>query len=64
MRPDYQNLGVNAVIIADMFHKYQKLGVKWVESNGELETNIKVQKQFEMFNPDWCKRRRAYIKKL
>lgn len=64
VRPDYQNLGVNAVIIADMFHKYQKLGVKWVESNGELETNIKVQKQFEMFNPDWCKRRRAYIKKL
>lgn len=64
VRPDYQNQGVNAVIIADMFHKYQKLGVKWVESNGELETNIKVQKQFEMFNPDWCKRRRAYIKKL
>ena len=64
VRPDYQNLGVNAVIIADMFHKYQKLGVKWVESNGELETNVKVQKQFEMFNPDWCKRRRAYIKPL
>ncbi|MCR5561066.1 MAG: N-acetyltransferase [Bacteroidales bacterium] len=64
VRPDYQNLGVNAVLIADLFRKYQKLGVKWAESNGELETNIKVQKQFELFGPDWCKRRRAYIKEL
>ncbi len=64
VRPDYQNLGVNAVIIADTFHKYQQMGVKWVESNGELETNVKVRKQFEIFNPDWCKRRRAWIKKL
>ena len=64
VRPDYQNLGVNAVLIADIFHKYQQLGVKWAESNGELEDNVKVQKQFEQFNPDWCKRRRAFIKKL
>lgn len=64
VRPDYQNLGVNAVLIADIFHKFQSLGVKWAESNGELETNIKVQKQFEPFNPDWCKRRRCFIKTL
>ena len=64
VRPDYQNLGVNAVLIADLFRKYLELGVKWAESNGELENNTRVQKQFELFNPDWCKRRRAYIKKL
>ena len=64
VKPEYQNLGVNAVLIADIFHKYQTLGVKWAESNGELETNIKVQKQFELFNPDWCKRRRCFIRKI
>ena len=64
VKPEYQNLGVNAVLITDIFHKYQKMGVKWAESNGELETNVKVRKQFEPFNPDWCKRRRCYIKKI
>ena len=64
VRPDYQNLGVNAVLIADIFHKYHELGVKWAESNGELESNVKVKKQFEPFNPDWCKRRRAFIKQI
>lgn len=64
VRPDYQKLGLNAVLIADIFRKYQKMGVKWAESNAELETNVGVMKPFELFNPDWCKRRRAYIKKL
>ena len=64
VRTDYQNLGVNAVLIADIFHKYKQLGVKWAESNGELETNVRVRKQFEPFNPEWCKRRRCFIKKL
>jgi len=64
VRPDYQNAGVNAMMIADIFEKYQKMGVKWAESNAELEQNTRVRDQFASFNPDFCKKRRCYIRKI
>lgn len=64
VRPDYRNKGVNGVLIADIFRKYKALGVKYAESNGQLETNTSVRVQFSAFNPDWCKKRRCFIKKI
>jgi len=64
VRPDYRNKGVNAVLISDIFRKYHEMGVKYAESNAELETNTNVRQQFSSFETDWCKKRRCYIKKL
>ena len=64
VRPDYQNSGLNALVVTDMFTKFHKWGIKWAESNAILETNLKNQGQFRDFNPEQKKRRRSYIKKL
>ena len=64
VRPDYQNSGINALIITDMFTKFNKWGIKWAETNAILEDNYKNQGQFRDFSHEQKKRRRSYIKKL
>ncbi len=62
--PDFQGKGVNAMIINEILPNYIKMGFKDVESNPELENNNKVQAQWEMFEREQHKRRRAYKKML
>lgn len=62
--PEYQGKGVNAIIINEILPNYVKLGFKDVESNPELESNEKVQAQWEMFDKEQHKRRRAYKKSI
>lgn len=62
--PEYQGKGINAIIINEILPNYIKLGFKDVESNPELESNEKVQAQWEMFEKEQHKRRRAYKKSL
>ena len=58
--PEYQGKGVNAIIINEIMPNYIKMGFKDVESNPELEGNTKVQAQWETFEKEQHKRRRAY----
>lgn len=62
VKPEYQSKGVNALLFADLIPVYTKLGFKWAESNPELETNNKVQAQWEYFETTQHKHRRAYKK--
>lgn len=62
--PDYQNKGVNALLFQDLIPHYIRLGYKFAESNPELETNAKVQGQWEYFNHRQHRRRRSYKKSL
>ena len=62
--PVFQGKGVNAMIINEILPNYIKMGFKDVESNPELENNNKVQAQWEMFEREQHKRRRAYKKML
>ena len=62
--PDFQGKGVNAMTINEILPNYIKMGFKDVESNPELENNNKVQAQWEMFEREQHKRRRAYKKML
>lgn len=62
--PEYQGKGVNAMIINEILPNYVKMGFKDVESNPELEDNSKVQAQWEIFEKEQHKRRRAYKKEL
>lgn len=64
VKPEYQAKGVNALLFVDLIPHYIKKGYKWAESNPEMETNSKVQNQWEAFNPRQHKRRRSYVKPL
>lgn len=64
VRPDYQDRGLNAVIIADQHPYFVKYGIKEVETTAILETNTKNQTHWEMFPHKIHKRRRAYIKDI
>jgi GNAT superfamily N-acetyltransferase len=64
VRPDYQDRGLNAVIIADQHPYFIKYGIKEVETTAILETNTKNQGHWEMFPHKIHKRRRAYIKDI
>ena len=61
---EYQNKGVNALLFSDLIPVYQQLGFKYAESNPELELNGKVQAQWEYFETEQHKRRRAYKKSI
>jgi hypothetical protein len=64
VRPDYQDRGLNAVIIADQFPYFVKYGIKRVETTAIMETNFKNLSHWEMFPHQYHKRRRAYIKPI
>lgn len=62
--PEYQNKGVNALIFSDIIPTYNKLNIKYAETNPELETNNAVQSQWDYFEHEHHKTRRAFIKQL
>ena len=62
--PEYQNKGVNALLFDDLIPIFHKNGVKYAESNPELETNAAVQMQWNYFERKHHKTRRAWIKEL
>lgn len=64
VKPEYQNKGVNSLLFAELFPNFVKMGMKWAESNPELEINTKVQSQWNGFDAEQHKRRRAYGKLL
>lgn len=64
VHPDYQNKGVNALMFQDLVPQFIKYGYKYAESNPEMETNAKVQSQWEYFKTRQHRRRRSYSKKI
>lgn len=64
VRPDYQGLGVNAVIIAEQHPYYRKYGIQRVETTSIMETNTRNLANFMMFPHKQHKRRRAYEKTI
>ena len=64
VKPQYQNKGVNALLFQDLIPQYNRLGYRYAESNPEMETNAKVQNQWDYFNHRQHRRRRSYAKQL
>jgi len=64
IHPDYQNKGVNAVIMADLQRICNEKGLEFAESNGEMEENEKVQSFWRYYNAKQYKRNRIYSKSL
>ncbi len=64
VKPEYQSKGVNALLFQDLIPHYIKRGFKYAESNPEMETNARVQSQWEYFTYRQHRRRRSYAKQL
>ena len=64
VKPEYQNKGVNSLLFTDLIPCFNENGYKYAESNRELELNSKVLKQWEYFETDQHKRRRAFTKEI
>lgn len=62
--PEYRSKGANALLFYDLIPRYIKYGIKWGETQVEMETNSGVQSQWEMFDSVNHKRRRCYRKNL
>ena len=62
--PEYRTKGANALLFAHLIPWYQKYGFEWGESQVEMETNEKVQSQWQYLDTELHKRRRCYIKKI
>lgn len=64
VKPEYQSKGVNSLFFYDLLNLYIKNGVKFAETNLELESNSQVQSQWEYFDRRQHRRRRAFRKQL
>jgi GNAT superfamily N-acetyltransferase len=64
VHPDYQNLGVAALLFTELIPQFHKLGTRWAESNPELENNLKVQLLWKDLAPQMHKRRRVWEKPI
>lgn len=62
--PEYRQKGANALLFYDLIPHYQRLGFKWGETHVEMETNMKVQGQWQYLNRKIHKRRRCYKKDI
>jgi len=64
IRKDLQGKGVNAILMLEMAKSYIKNGIKYAETNHELEDNTKVQSIWSDFDAKLHKRRRCFIRHL
>ena len=58
--PEYQNKGVAAIIFREMHRVFTKRGIKYIETNPELEENSKVQLLWKNFQPIMHKKRKTF----
>ncbi len=64
VRTEYLSKGVNALFFYDLIPIFNKNGIKFAESNLELEENTNVQAQWEYFEHKLHRRRSAFRKSI
>ena len=64
VRPDYQNCGVNSVLILDLAERYKQMGFKFAETNAMLESNEKIQAMWRPFDKEQHKARWVFGKEI
>mgnify|MGYP000645630562 CR=1 FL=1 len=57
IHPEYQRRGITAVIFKEIYENFRKKGVKYLETNPELEENRNIQLLWQDYNPVNHKRR-------
>lgn len=64
IKPEYQSKGVNSLLFTDLIPSFIENGYSYAESNPELEANQRVQQQWQYFETEQHKRRRAFTKEI
>ena len=64
VKKEYQNKGVNSILITDIYKNAVEFGIKLAETGPELELNEQVQAQWKRFETRKHKRRRCYVKAI
>ena len=64
VRPDYQNCGVNSLIILDLAERFHEMGFKYAETNAMLENNDKIHAMWRPFEKEQHKARWIFGKNL
>ena len=64
VHPDYQNKGVNSIFMTDLTQVCIDKGIKFAESNQEMEENEKVQSFWKYYDANRYKRNRIYYKNI
>lgn len=62
--PDYRTKGANALLFNEIIPKVIKGGFKYGESNAELESNNKMQNQWDLYEKEFKRRRRIFGKSI
>ena len=62
--PEYANRGISSVISGELIRMLQEPGIRYAETNLNLEDNYAIQNQWKRFSRVVHKRRRAYVKRL
>ena len=62
--PEYRKKGANALLFYDLIPRFYAAGIKWGETHVEMETNNKVQSQWQYLDHECHKHRRCYKKNL
>lgn len=60
IHPDYQRRGITSIIFKEIFDRFRKMGIKFTETNPELEENKNVQLLWQDYHPVHHKSRRTY----
>lgn len=64
IEPEYQNKGVNTMILSVLIRGMIEKKIEYAETNLMLEDNNRIQSQWNMFDYIQHKRRRSYVKKI
>lgn len=64
VHPEWQALGINALLFADLIPIFKEKGFHYAETGPMLEDNMKVLTQWKALNPTTYKRRRCFSKEI
>ena len=64
VHPEWQALGINALLFADLIPVFNRMGFRRAETGPMLEDNLKVLTQWKSLSPLSYKRRRCYSKEI
>lgn len=62
IHPEYQKRGITSIIFEEIYKTFKKKGVRYLETNPELEENKAIQLLWQDYSPENHKRRRTYVK--
>ena len=62
--PEYQDKAVNAIVLDHVLKGAHHMNIRYAETGPQLETNEKVQHQWNFFTTRQHKRRRCFVKRL